>query len=400
MQIGIVGKPSSGKSTFFSSSTLVDVGMASYPFTTIEPNKGTGFVRVEDAGKYFDVESNPKNGFLVKTNEGPIRYVPVELIDVAGLVPGASEGKGLGNKFLNDLSQADALVHVVDASGTTNEEGNATTGHDPCKDIDFLENEIELWFLKIIEKNWDKISKIPKKELKEKVELLSNCLSGVKILKSHIESALKEMGIEEKMLKEWSEEDKREFASIARKLSKPIIIAANKCDLEGAKENIDKMKNNYPHLKIVPCSAASELSLRKAAKAEIIDYYPGASIFEVKGEINEKQKEGLEIIRKNVLEEFGETGVQKVLDTAVLDLLGYIPIFPGGTKSLVDKEGRTLADCFLMKNGSKVIDFAYTLHTTMGDNFIRATDVKTKLVIGRDHELKYGDVIEISFNKR
>ena len=160
MQIGIVGKPSSGKSTFFSSATLIDVAMASYPFTTINPNKGIGFVRVEDAGKYFNVKSNPRKGFIVE-EDGPIRFVPIELIDVAGLVPGASEGKGLGNKFLNDLSQADALIHVVDSSGTTNAEGNACEEHDPCEDIIFLEKEIELWFLKIIENNWLKIGKNP-----------------------------------------------------------------------------------------------------------------------------------------------------------------------------------------------------------------------------------------------
>lgn len=400
MQVGIVGKPSSGKSTFFSSSTLIDVGMASYPFTTIEPNKGTGFVRVEDAAKHFGQKSNPKHGFLVETSEGPIRYVPIELIDVAGLVPGASEGKGLGNKFLNDLSQADALIHVVDASGKTNSEGQATENHDPCIDVEFLEKEIKLWFLKIIENNWSKVSKIPKKELNEKIDLLVSCLSGVKILRIHIEKAIKELNLIEKMLNDWTSDDKKEFAHLARKFSKPIIIAANKCDVDGAENNIKKMQEKFPEIKIIPTSAASELSLRKAAKANIVDYYPGASSFEIKGEINEKQKEGLELIKKNVLEKFGGTGVQKTLDTAILEELGYIPVFPGGTKTLADKDGNILPDCFLMKKGSKAIDFAYALHTTMGDNFIRATDVKTKQVIGRDHELKSGDVIEISFNKR
>lgn len=400
MQIGIVGKPSSGKSTFFSSATLIDVSMASYPFTTIEPNKGMGFVRVEDAGKYFNVKSNPKSGFLVETINGPIRYVPVELIDVAGLVPGASEGKGLGNKFLNDLSQADALIHVVDASGKTNSEGNATNEHDPCIDIAFLEKEIELWFLKIIENNWSKISKIPQKELNKKIDLLSNSLSGVKILRNHIETAIKKLNLTEKMLSEWTDEDKKNFAHLARKFSKPIIIAANKCDIEGSKKNIDKMKEKYPHLKIIPCSAASELSLRKATKANIIDYYPGSEKFDIKEEINEKQKEGLEIIKKHVLEEFGETGVQKTIDTVVCGVLEYIPIFPGGTKTLADSDGNVLPDTFLLKKGSTALDFAFALHTDMGKGFIRAINVKTKQVIGKDYILQSGDVIEIVFNKR
>jgi ribosome-binding ATPase len=400
MQIGIVGKPSSGKSTFFSSATMIDVGMASYPFTTIEPNKGIAFVRVEDAGKFFDVKSNPKHGFLVETKEGPIRYVPIELIDVAGLVPGANEGKGLGNKFLNDLSQADALIHVVDASGKTNEEGKACEKHDPCLDINFLEKEIELWFLKIIEKNWSKVAKIPEKDFRKKVQMLVNSLSGVKILEKHIEKAMKELNLTEKIFAEWTEEDKLEFATLCRKLSKPIIVAANKCDIEGAHKNIEKMKEKFPELTIVPCSSASELALRKAVKGELINYYPGQESFEIKGEVNEKQKKGLELIKETVLEKYGGTGVQKCLDTVVLDTLKYFPVFPGGTKSLVDKEGRVLADCFLMKKGSTALDFAYTLHTDMGDGFIRAIDVKTKQVIGKEHELKYGDVIELVFKKK
>jgi len=401
MQIGIVGKPSSGKSTFFASSTLIDVAMASYPFTTIEPNKGMGFIRVEDAGKYFGVISNPRHGFLVDDKEtGPIRYVPVELIDVAGLVPGANEGKGLGNKFLNDLSQADALIHVVDASGTTDSEGKATSNHDPCIDVEFLEKEIELWFLKVIENNWTKFGKNPEKDSKKRVVLLGQNLSGVKILPHHIEKAIREIGAEEKMFDQWTAEDKFEFAKKCRLFSKPIIIAANKCDMPKAEENIKKMKEKFPNKKIIACSAASELALRKANKAGILKYYPGWKKFEILGELNEKQKEGLEVIRKNVLEKFEGTGVQKCLDEVILGVLSYIPIFPGGTKGLTDSQGRVIPDCFLLKSGSTALDFAFALHTDMGEGFIRAIDVKTKQVIGKEHELKYGDVVEIIFNKR
>jgi ribosome-binding ATPase len=380
---------------------MIDVAMASYPFTTIEPNKGVGFVRVEDAGNFFNIKSNPKHGFLVENDDKKfIRFVPIELIDVAGLVPGANEGKGLGNKFLNDLSQADVLIHVVDSSGTTDSEGKICEDHDPCKDVIFLEKEIELWFLKIIEKNWAKVAKIPEKDFRKKVQLLVNSLSGVKILEKHIEKAMKELNLGEKMFDEWTDEDKLEFATLCRKLSKPIIIAANKCDIEGAEKNIEKMKEKFPELTIIACSAVSELALRKAAKAEVIDYYPGQENFAVKGELNEKQKEGLEMIKENVLEKYGGTGIQKCLDNVILDILEYFPVFPGGTKSLVDKEGRILADCFLMKKGSTALDFAFTLHTDMGEGFIRAIDVKTKQVIGKEHELKYGDVIELVFKKK
>jgi ribosome-binding ATPase YchF (GTP1/OBG family) len=402
MQVGIVGKPSSGKSTFFSAATLIDVAIASYPFTTINPNKGIGFVRVEDAGKYFGVTSNPRHGFLVNDDpKNPIRYVPVELIDVAGLVPGANEGRGLGNKFLNDLSQADALIHVVDASGSTDSEGKECPegSHDPIEDIKFLEEEIELWFLKILENNWGKINKNPEKDFNKKVALIGTALAGVKIMPFQIEKAIHQMKIEEKLFISWTTEDKRLFVKKCRELSKPIIIAANKCDLPSGEKNVLRMKEAFPSTHIVPCSAASELSLRKAAKAGILKYYPGWNKFEVLGALNDKQKVGLETIQKNVLEKFGGTGVQECLDTAIFKLLGYFPVFPGGTKGLADSQGRVIPDCFLLPPGSKAIDFAYTLHTDMGDGFIRAIDVKTKQVIGRDHPLKYGDVIELVFSK-
>jgi ribosome-binding ATPase YchF (GTP1/OBG family) len=402
MQIGIVGKPSSGKSTFFSSATLVDVAIASYPFTTIEPNKGIGFVRVEDAGKYFNVVSNPKHGFLVNEDpKNPIRYVPVELIDVAGLVPGASEGRGLGNKFLNDLAQADALIHVVDASGSTDAEGKECPEgtHDPCEDVQFLEEEIELWFLKIIENNWAKIQRSPEKDYNKKVALLATTLAGVKIMPYHIEKSMRQLKLEEKMFMEWTPENKREFAKKCREYSKPIIIAANKCDLPSGEKNVKKLKETFPQTIIVACSAASELSLRKAAKLGVLKYYPGWNHFEIIKELNEKQKAGLETIQKNVLDKFGGSGVQECLDTAILKVLGYFPVFPGGTKGLADSQGRIIPDCFLMPPESTALDFAFTLHTDMGEGFIRGIDVKTKQIIGKEHKLKYGDVIELVFKK-
>ena len=400
MQIGIVGKPSSGKSTFFSSATLIDVAIASYPFTTITPNKGIGFVRVEDAGKYFGVVSNPRHGFLVNEDpKNPIRYVPVELIDVAGLVPGANEGKGLGNKFLNDLSQADALIHVVDASGSTDSEGKECPAgsHDPCIDVKFLEEEIELWFLKIIENNWQKFQKSGEKDFNKKIAIIAQSLSGVKILTHHIEKAIRQLKLDEKLLGAWTLEDKVAFAKKCREWSKPIIIAANKCDLPTGENNVARMKEAFPNTPIIPCSAASELALRKATKAGIMKYYPGWNHFEIIGTLNEKQKLGIETIQHNVLEKFNGTGVQECLDTAIFKLLEYFPVFPGGTKGLADKNGAYIPDCLLLEKGSKAIDFAFALHTDMGKGFIRAIDVKTKQVIGRDHPLKYGDVIEIIF---
>src|SRR5688500_15055948 len=99
MKVGLVGKPNVGKSTLFAAATLAEAAIGNYPFTTIEPNVGVGHVRVPDPGAELGVASTPRTGKVV----GATRLVPVELVDVAGLVPGAHQGRGLGHKVRSDL---------------------------------------------------------------------------------------------------------------------------------------------------------------------------------------------------------------------------------------------------------------------------------------------------------
>jgi ribosome-binding ATPase len=395
MKIGLVGAPSSGKSSFFNAATLMNVPMASHPFTTIEPNKGVGFVRVECVDKEFGVQCNPRAGYC----KNGVRYVPVEIVDVAGLVPGAHEGKGLGNKFLSDLSQADVLIHVVDASGTTNEEGKATQKHDPKKNVLFLETEISEWYLQVIEKNWAKVSKMRETGKEKRIQLLAQNFSGIGAKEELIEKTLKELGLTEKMLYEWNGDEMKKFAYLLRENSLPVIIAANKCDLVDAKKNIEGMKKEFSQKTIIACSAISEFALKKAAKENSIEYFPGEKEFREMNGLNEHQKKGLAYIKENVLGQFGSTGVQEILEKAVFGVLDYIAVFPGGTKGLTDSEGRVLPDCFLLPRGSTALDFAFKLHTDIGQGFIRAIDVKTKKMVGKEHELKHRDVVEIVFKK-
>jgi ribosome-binding ATPase YchF (GTP1/OBG family) len=397
MLIGLVGCPSSGKSTFFSAATLVDVARAAYPFTTIEPNRGMGFVRVECADKDFNVQCNPRSGYCINHT----RFVPVELLDVAGLVPGAHEGKGLGNKFLDDLRQADVLIHVVDASGSTNEKGDAVESgsHDPCLDVRFLEEELELWMFGILENNWSKFARNPISGKSQTIDALSKGLSGLGVTAIHVDAALSKITFAEKKLNDWTPEEKRGFVHQLRLISKPIVIAANKCDLSPSKAHVEKMKKEFPHLLIVPCAAEAELTLKKAAKAGLIDYIPGENDFTAKGTLNEAQTQGLGYIREKVLKPLNGTGVQHMLDQTVFSGLKYMAIFPGGTKGLTDKNGNVLPDCFLMPPHSTTLDFAFRLHTDFGKNFIKAIDVKTRMLLGKDHVLKNRDVIEIVANK-
>ncbi len=397
MLIGIVGKPSSGKSTFFAAATLIDVARASYPFTTIEPNKGMGFIRVECVDKEFGVQCNPRTGYCINHT----RFVPVEMIDVAGLVPGAHEGKGLGNKFLDDLRQADVLIHVVDISGSTNEKGEAVGmgTHDPIQDVKFLEEELDLWMLGILQNNWGKFARNPITGKQQLVDALAQNLSGLGVKPEQLDKALMHTKLSERKPNDWTDEEKRKFITELRKISKPIVIAANKMDLPPSTENVKRVREAFPHLSIFACSGEAELTLKKAAKACIIEYTPGNAGFTVLKELSEPQKQGLEYIKKNVLEKLGGTGIQEALDKTVLNALGYKAIFPGGTKGLADAQGRIIPDCFLMPGNSTTLDFAFKLHTDFGKNFIKAIDVKTKMLLGKDHLLKHRDVIEIVANK-
>ena len=396
MIVGIVGKANVGKSTFFKAATLAEVEIANYPFATIKPNEGIGYVKLKDPARDFDKESNPRNGFVLKE----FRFVPVQMIDVAGLVPGAHEGKGMGNQFLDDLRQADVLIHVIDVSGGTNDKGEPVTPgeHNPADDVKFLEVELDMWYLGILKKGWEKFARTVVQEKQEIKIALAKQLSGLSVTEEMIESAIADLGLNKDKPNSWTEEELMKLATQLRKITKPMIIACNKIDVVGAAENLDRLKKEFPNHLFVGCSAESELALREAAKHELIDYIPGENDFELKdeGKLNEKQKGALNFIKENILTKFSSTGVQPVLDRAVFELLKYIAIFPGGVGKLEDSEGRCLPDCFLMPPGTTALDFAYKLHTDFGKNFIRAVNVKTKMAVGKDQELESGNIIEIA----
>ena len=390
MLIGLVGKPSVGKSTFFKAATLAEVEIASYPFTTIKANHGVGYVKVECIDKEFNVQCQPSHGFCIDHR----RFVPVELMDVAGLVPGASEGKGLGNQFLDDLRQADVFLHIVDVSGQTDIEGKPTEDYDVSQDVLFLEDELNKWFYNILMKVWKTFARKVEMEKSKFSEAVVKQFSGLKVDEEQVKEALRKADLPERA-STWNEEQINEFASQLRKISKPMIIVANKADHPDAKKNLDKLEKDFPDELIYPCSADSELALREAAKAELIDYIPGNDHFEILKDLNEKQKNALEKIKKNVLDVYGGTGVQEVLNLAVFELLKYIAIFPAGATKLADSKGRVLPDCFLLPGGSTALDFAYYLHTDFGKNFIKAINAKDKKVLGKDYKLKHRDALEI-----
>lgn len=397
MKVGIVGKPNVGKSSFFRSLSLAKAEAANYPFTTIDANTGIGFIKVEDPAAEFGKKSDPREGYV----QGSYRFVAVELVDVAGLVPDAHQGKGLGNKFLDDLRQADVLIHVIDLSGSTNEKGEpvALNSYNPAYDVEFLEEELNHWFSNVISRNFENIKKkIQYQDVKLK-ESLARVLSGLKITEEQIERALLELELDTDNIGD----NIFELSKRLRELSKPIIIAANKADVlvsEKWKEKLENLRSEKPREEIVPIMAEYELNLKLAHQEGIVDYLPGEGTFSIQqeGNLSEKQKAGLEKI-KEALEEVGTTGVQDVLNKAVLEVLGYKAIFPGGTGKLEDKEGNVLPDCFLMPPDTTVLGFAYKLHTDFGKNFIRALDVRSKLPVSKDYVLKHRDIVELICGK-
>ncbi|MAE42686.1 translation-associated GTPase [Candidatus Woesearchaeota archaeon] len=393
MLIGVVGKANIGKSTFFKAATLAEVEIANYPFTTIKPNHGTGFVKLDCVDNEFNIKCNPKFGYCLDGK----RFVPVELLDVAGLVPGAHEGKGMGNQFLDDLNQADALIHIIDISGSTNEKGESVEAlsYDPAKDIEFLEIELDMWYLRLTKKGWEEFVKKTVQEKPELNKALAKHLSGLRVTEKLVEDLLKELNFDDNITN-WNDENLKQIATGLRKETKPMLIACNKIDIPGAYENYEKLKQKFPDLLLIPCSAESELALKEAAKHELIEYIPGEDNFTIKSEqLNEKQKKALEFIKDNILDKYKTTGIQDVLDKAVFELLKYIAVYPVATPKLTDKENNILPDCLLVPENITALDFAFKIHTDIGNNFIKAIDLKTKKPVGKDYILKNKDVVEI-----
>ncbi|MET1101401.1 MAG: redox-regulated ATPase YchF [Pyrodictiaceae archaeon] len=395
--IGVVGKANVGKSSFFAAATLAPVEIGDRPFVTLSPNTGVAYLRKKCVHVELGLRKcEPSTGACING----WRFIPVKLVDVPGLIPGAHQGRGLGNKFLDSLRQADALILVVDAAGATDSDGNPVPPgtFNPIDEVKSMLNEIDMWVYGILLKDWDRFARRVESQGENIVDALTRRLSGLSIRRRHVEEALKASGLEDKPLTKWSRNDILSFARGIRR-AKPLIIAANKADLREAEKGIEKLRENFKNTyKVIPTSAIAELALRKAAAQGLIEYLPGDNDFRIRepSKLSPKQMRALEYIRRNVLERWGSTGVQEVLNKLVFEEMKMIVVYPvEDHNKFTDSRGRILPDAYLVEEGTTARELAYMIHTDLGKTFLYAINAKTKARIGEDYVLKDNDVIKI-----
>lgn len=391
--IGIVGKPSSGKTTFLNALCGTSAKTADYPFTTINPNQGVGFVTTPCVCQELGVTCNPRNSECVDH----VRKIPIKIIDVAGLVPGAYEGKGMGNQFLSDLAQADILIHVVDISGSLNEEGEAVDpgSHDPMKDVRFLENEIAAWMRGILQKDWIRAVRKADTEKKDIIDFISEKMTGLKITKGHIMKAINSAKLDTSTVKDWNDADLLRLCHKIQMVGKPIILAANKIDRPTARSNYERLESEFRG-KIVPTSALTDIVLRNLTKQGKVEYISASGRLIPRSSLSSKEEPIIHKIQSEILDLYGTTGIFKTLNKAVFDVLELQPIYPvADTSHFSDNDGLILPDVFLVKKGTTIKEFAGMIHQDLFKNFIHGIDARSNRRISDKYELQSEDVVKI-----
>ncbi len=400
IKIGLIGKTNTGKTTFFNSATLDTAEISNYPFTTKQPNIGNANAITLCVHKEFDVQDSPKNSRCING----WRFIPVDLVDLPGLIKGAWEGKGLGNQFLSVAAQSDALLHIVDASGSIDASGKIAepgTG-DPVADIGDIEEELVMWYLKLFEGNHDKISRAVNSGV-DTISAIADVFRGIGVRDEHVRYALENNNLFGIRFDDFGPQRSKDFCWSLRDVSKPTLIVANKVDLPSASESFRRIREQYKDMIVVPCSADAELTLRRAESRGLIHYIAGDERFEIKDQsgLNDKQKWALNFIRKDILGEYMRTGVQFAINVAVFKLLRMNAVYPVADASrMADKYGNILPDVYLMKSGATVEDLARDIHSELAKGLLYALDIRDGLRLPTNYHLKDRDVVSIISTKK
>ena len=398
LRIGLIGKTNTGKTTFFDAATLQNAEISNYPFTTKSPNTGLAQAATLCVHRELGLKhDDPRNS---RCADG-WRMIPVEIIDLPGLIKGASEGKGLGNQFLSVASQSDALLHIVDASGSIEYDGKiASPGvGNPVADVEDIEEELAMWYLHLFENNVDKAVRLQKTIAgPDFASSLSESMHGIGVRREHIVESLRRKKLYAEDVENWTEAQRRDFAWTLREVSKPTLIVANKMDVPEASKNFSKIRESYGDMIVVPASAESELTLRRAEQTGVIKYSPSEERFEiVKGaKLNQKQQDALSHISKTILGEYLRTGVQFAINVAVFKLLRMNSVYPvSDVSKFSDGSGKVLPDVFLMAEGATVSDLASSIHSDLAKGLIYAIDARTGLRLPVEYQVKDRDVLSI-----
>ncbi|ESQ24619.1 MAG: putative GTPase, probable translation factor [uncultured Acidilobus sp. OSP8] len=394
--IGVVGKTNVGKSTFFTAATDIPVPIENRPFVTIEPNVGIGYARK----KCVHVElSLPRCDAANSVCIEGYRYIPVKLMDVAGLIPGAHKGRGLGNKFLDDLRRSDVFLLVVDASGSTDAEGVPVSpgSYDPVEEARFVIDEIDQWMFQSIKSDWDRFVRLSQVgALKDPAGEFAQRVSGFGITRAQVEEALAKLKISDSELPKLSEGDLFRLVQTLRVMTKPMVIVANKADVPSSEKNVERLRASFPGTPVVPTSALAEVLLKRLAKQGVVSYLPGDPDFRVRERPQDaKLLKAIEMIG-DLMNRMKGTGVVQSINAALFDVLKLIAVYPvEDFNKFTDRQGRVLPDVLLVPKGATTRELAYRIHTELGDTFLYAINAKTKQRVGASYVLQDNDVIKV-----
>jgi len=349
--------------------------------------------------KELGVKDNPLNSTCL---DG-WRYVPVKIIDVPGLVKDAWKGRGLGNQFLSVIGAADALVHVVDASGSIDTEGEiaAPGSGNPLQDAIDIEMELSHWLAGVIVNNGDRIVR---EEGRSSTALaITEPLVGLKATVPKVTLALERSGLSKIRFLRWTSGQIIKFSGFLFPIIKPALIVANKMDVLTSEKYFEILTKHYGHSLVAACSAEAELVLRKAEKLGLLQYTPGSEKFRIaeNADLTPEQKGALKHIETRVMDKFLRTGIQQALNTVVFKLLRMNMIYAVSDETkFIDHHGNVLPDVHLMPDGSTPIDLATHVHTSLAENYVMAIDAKTGVRLPADYSLRHKDVVKILATKK
>jgi ribosome-binding ATPase YchF (GTP1/OBG family) len=399
LTIGIIGKTNTGKTTLFNAATLLNAEISNFPFATKTPNVGTAFVCDTCVCRELGVKDNPLNSTCI---DG-WRYVPVEIIDVPGLIKDAWKGRGLGNQFLSVIGSADALVHVVDASGSIDAEGEITQpgNGNPLQDAIDIEMELNHWLDGIIVSNAQRI--IREESRSSTAVAIAEPLVGLKATVPKVSQALGNSGLDTAPFAKWTSGQIVRFSSFLLPIIKPTLIVANKMDVLTSEKYYELLTKHYGHSMVAACSAEAELVLRRAEKLGLLQYVPGGEKFKIieDAKLTAEQKGALKHIQTRVMDKFMRTGIQQALNTVVFKLLRMNMVYAVSDETkYTDHHGNVLPDVYLMPDDSTPVDLARHVHTSLAENYVLAIDAKTGVRLPADYRLRHRDVIKILATKK